>query len=444
MPLFPAFPLLPRAALSAKRRDLDLTAREERMAVDSVCSLFAESPLGFAAHEQALLWVARAALESQRQDVFADVASLWRDREAASGAWRCLAADALVQQDKRDDAREMLEAQTLCGDHEGGRLARLAALQVDSAPEEARANMLRALAAAPNNPEVCLHGSRVLEHLGEVPKAAKLVAHAVALAPRDPFVRSRAGDFFRHEGNLMRALQIWSDGLEPPSTGSLWLKTLFWHKVALPVPVNFERKPLPESALRPVIDLLLTLSLHRFWDEQAFAPIAKRAPDLARRQEVYWLRLLEYMRAGHHGRALALIHRARPGLHAWHPQLESALRQIATFRVTGVLNKEAGMNYESPTGRIHPFFISLDQWARKGTTYPTFEHLMLSDDVLAAACFAAGWDEAGLRVQYNAHFRDEFPPWYTRDLHAAWLGNGSKVLAARFAKPCSVGAAADP
>jgi hypothetical protein len=422
--------------------ELELNACNDLVDVESIAALYDETPESFETNESAALWAAKAALENDRQETLTNVAALWK-RPDASGAWACLKADTLSRQDRQHQAQELLESESLTDIHEGGRLARLATIKTETAPTEASDHMQQALNTAPEDPDVHLHAGQMLMHSGKRAEAAKHVEYAVSLAPHDPFVRDRAGDFFQRRGDHIRALQVWGEGLGPPSTGFLWLKTLFWCKIAHPVPIDFANKARPDGPLRPLIDLLLNLSPHRFWDELAFAPIVERVPELANRQEVYWLRLLETIREKKDVQALSLLKLSTFGRHAWHPLLERSLLQIMTFQEYNFLDSRPIAGSEIPKDGIHSFFYAIDQWAQGGTPSAAFHRLLQSEDAPAAACLAAGWFEAGLRLQKGAHFRNQYPAWYDSELEAAHQRNGSKALAAQFAQRRSVDPATD-
>jgi hypothetical protein len=61
----------------------------------------------------------------------------------------------------------------------------------------------------------------------------------------------------------------------------------------------------------------------------------------------------------------------------------------------------------------HPFFAQLDQYARNSQERvpQSLAAFLKSDSVFAAACFAAGWTQAGLRLARNAVLDPNAPAW---------------------------------
>jgi hypothetical protein len=216
----------------------------------------------------------------------------------------------------------------------------------------------------------------------------------LAVNPRDPFIRDALAERLRRDGRIAEAVRVWSEGLAAPSMGFLWTKTLFWSRVAVPAPVDWQSLVPPQDNLRPLVQSMRTLPASCFWDERAFAPVCETRPDLVSRQEVFWLRLLEALRVNNTGEALSLLNLNRFGRQSWHARLEVALLSLLTYRRLGFVDPALLRLCEGGGSKSHAFFDSLEAWAAGKTVSAEFVRVVQSDTAFAAALKAAGWTEA--------------------------------------------------
>lgn len=413
--------------------DLELNAYEGLHDIEALSTLFDGNPEDFAAHETASLWVAQAALETEQHETAKNFSEFWQKNNPGSGVWKCFEVDELVSQDKSQKALDLLNSTKLKKEYEAGRLSRIAWLNSTLPPDQSHSLIQKALSIAPQHSDVHIHAGYALERLGELKNAAEHIDKALRLDPQDVFIRNKVGEFYRRNGKFKRALTIWKKGLTPPSTGFIWLKTLFWQRVSVPIPLDVSVIPLPEGYQNPLLELIIQLPEDTFWDEAAFDLILKKSPDLLRCQEVFWLRLLEFIRLERYENALSLLKLARFENQAWHIPLEKALLQLLTFRLYSFLDPENIRQTDVSPKQNRPCFTVLHHWSLGKEPDAAFMNLMQSHHIFSAVFFAAGWHEAGLRLQQSQLPSVEIPLWYIQDIHSALKSNRSGEEAANFA-----------
>jgi hypothetical protein len=182
----------------------------------------------------------------------------------------------------------------------------------------------------------------------------------------------------------------------------------------------------------------MSLPPSRFWDDAGFESIAEEHPELASRQEVFWLRLTEALRARREADALTLVNLSRYGRRSWSIELESALPRMLTFRRLGFMDPSIrrASGDAQIEGARHPFFETLEQWARGTVKDPpeAFKRLLRSDSAFAAAYLAEGWSEAGLALLGASRFQGEWPDWFLRDVAKALHACRGDAKAREFMK----------
>ncbi|MCC6142305.1 MAG: DUF4114 domain-containing protein [Candidatus Hydrogenedentes bacterium] len=373
---------------------LELAVRRPMADGYGLLTLFSERPDCFRHDETASLIAARAQVEAGLREDFDRLHELWRTESRAPAQWVNLEADLLAHQGRPGDAGTLLERAKDIAGRDPGRLARLAWLGHRDYPEQAAALLAQAEAQAPEDPDVRLCRARILEERGEFAAAENAYRNALEAAPRDPILRDHVAEFYRRRGDHAQALRLWCDTLASPTLDSIWLKALFWSRVALPVDVAWKTFEVPAGRTKPLIEFLLRLPPGRFWKEDEFDAVAQSNPDFLSRQEVVWLRVLEYLRTGQENAALAILNVARFGRNAWHEDLEMCLLQILTYRRVGFTNP--ALRTETSPANRHPFFQQLDVFVQ-GTCEdgsPSITRILDSPNVFVQVFDAAGWKEA--------------------------------------------------
>lgn len=387
--------------------------------VEGLCNLYWEAPELFAEQESPALRVARAQVEAGHLDRYTTLRDAWRGREETPAAWLVLDADTLIKQEHPAEALSLVSAVTFEGRQEAVRLARLAELTMERDPVEAKALLSRAVALDPENTDVYIVRAEMYEIQGRLEKALTAYQRAFELNSTDLFVRDRLAEFHRRQGDYAKALAIWREGLTPPSMDFVWLKVLFWRRVAVPITVSWEKLTPPGGELHSLVDFLLRLPADVFWDERAFGPIGERQPEILSRHEAYWLRVLDALMEQNEEQALSLLNLQGYGNRSWRPELETALLRILLFRRSKFLGVAAGPadRGASVSGK-HPLFVKLAEWAQLKTADLPDEarRFLTSEFAFPAACCAAGWVEAGIRLLSSDTIPDDFPEWARKDL----------------------------
>jgi hypothetical protein len=418
----------------ARLEGLEISGFEQLGDVAGLWNLYRASEGLFEHRESASLRVGRAQVETEHFDEYQELRGTWSEREGRSDEWLALDVDVLRKQGKDTEGLALLDRESTASVEHGVLLAREAVLRAAHDPEAARALMARAIRLEPGSADVRLLQGQVIERLGGGREAEAAYVSALANAPGDPFVRDAVGEFYHRQGALRAATGTWRDGLSYPSLDVTWLKVLFWQRVSHPVEVNWSTLKPPESESRALIDFLLGVPPAEFWDAARFEPIAQSQPALLGRQEVFWLRLLQALKMTQEDEALSLLNLNRFGERSWHEELEVALLRILQFRRLGFMDPQVS-SPASTCRRAHPFFATLNAWVRGEQTegLEAFQRLATSEHVFSAACLAAGWCEAGLKLLRTPMPSGEFPTWFVRDILNALRCNRGEAKAQEFA-----------
>jgi len=392
---------------AGKRWELDAAGRERWDAIEmsayvqlrqpaELLALFKQSPKPFTTDEEAALVAARAQLETGDLEDFAALRKVWVSREGRVELWLGLEADLLVLQDQREEAILLLKRFKFDGPAEGTRLVRLGYLLAEQDPELSAKAMELAMQFGPKSSEVWLFTARHHEEAGRHKEAYAAYCHALELAPQDLFMRNQVAEFLARQAAYTKALQTWAACTEPPSMDFVWLKTLFWQRVANAEVGGALLGPCPPGALARLVEQLRKLSPKQFWDEDRLAQHTHETRD---RWELLWLQVLEALRLGKDDEALTLLNL---GLRSPHPMVENAIKQVLTYRRTGFF--EPGvvcLAANAPAAFRTALFVRLDQWI-VGTLEeePTDLIQMIEErTIYAAICRASGWHEAATRLE---------------------------------------------
>ena len=402
---------------------LEISACEMLGDVAGLAQVYEEAPGLFSERENPALEVARAQVEAGRFEDFEALREMWRTREGAPGAWLSLDADVLMQEDQDLEAHELLATHSFEGKQDCGRLARLAFLDGKENPGEAFALLKRAAELDPVNPDAYLYRAALLELHGRLDEALAAYRAALKCAPKNLFVKDRLAEFHCRRGDYAGALRIWGEGLEVPTMDFVWLKVLFWGRIACPLEVAWEKLERPPGALRPLVDFVLQLPPESFWDNTGFTSVAESHPHFNTRQDVFWLRLLQALREGHEVEALWLLTFQGFDRRSWRPDLEAALARILTYRrsgISGAIAAGSGSVAASPES-LHPFFAELESAMRQDghKISDATRDLVMSEYPFAAACLAAGWYEAALRLLRSTDLPPESPAWMREAIEKA-------------------------
>lgn len=363
----------------------------------SLMAIVQDEPEVVRESERSSILAGRGFLSAEDADGYDGLRDQLREGGAFERRWRELDAEALLVRGRTGEVVASLSGERLDQPDDAGLLARLALACAPESLERAMSIADRAVMLAPQNSETHLARARILEAADRFQEAEHSSARALQLAPRDPAIRLEVGAFFRRHGTYDKAVAIWSSGLRRPSNLDLWLQTLFWRKVAAPVAIDLKGLTPPEGERRPLVDFIRSLRENEFWDAQRFDQIAQARPQLAARQETYWLKLLDCLKRRDEAEALYLLNVQRFGSASWQPDLETALILIASYRTSGFMDpgllRDADAN--SGTGGA-AFFAQLNQWARGALAeVPAgLRAIVEGASAYATALRTAGWNAA--------------------------------------------------
>lgn len=394
--------------------ELELSIAEMSNDIGRMSDLFWDCPTWFAGHETASLIVSRIHIEIDQFEAYHVLRKSWQEREEQPRAWLALDSDTMVREWRLGDARQLLEEGPGL-EQDATRLVRLALLRVLESPEDPEASKIAADAVAlePQNPDVLSIAAKVAERQGHHKESLSRYQAAFSLAPGDPVIRDRYAEYCRRRFDYRAALRIWEQGLPAPSTDFIWTKFLFWTRVARPTRLDLKALPVPGGILSPLIEFLMKLPLNQFWNLKAFRQFEHYHSYLLSRPEVFWLRVLEAIRTGREmPEALALLSLDPAGRHSWQPELEAVLIWTILYRRSGMLGlvgTPAELNKLKCMS--NPYYEELRQVAVEEKPVSARLHALLkSNCAFAAACFAAGWNEAGLRL-LPKRIPAECPDW---------------------------------
>jgi predicted Zn-dependent protease len=399
----------PRPFRHADWQDLELRAFTETRAVSGLDRLYRQHPEILLHSEDGSLLLLRAWLAEGDSFSYEHLRSTWRGHENDPARWILLDADLMLKKGQRDEAKALLQQESLTGRNEAGRLLRLALLTATEDLPTAWTYLSLADQADPKNPEIHSARAQILEAAGRTANARVEYVSAVLSDPSNPLLRDQLAEFYRRKGNLDTAIKTWQDALPGASTDSMWVKALFWSKVVQPVQSPLPDEP-PEGPHAALIGLLRTTPSDRFYNfdrNDSYRLINSRP-------EAVWLGLLDYLKKDEELAARSLLESSSLAAYLLQPDLDTALRQILTFRRTAIL---PGWNPRDKTKpgsvRCHAFFTELKTLgdAPGGASEKTMT-LIQGPFAFSAACLAAGWREAGLVLWGGRPLTGDLPEWY--------------------------------
>ncbi|HPO13159.1 MAG TPA: DUF4114 domain-containing protein [Candidatus Hydrogenedentes bacterium] len=381
---------------------LEMTASKQARDAAQLAVLYENMPEVFVEDEPASLLAARAQVETDSVDTYHSLRRLWQGREAAPWDWLALEADVLIKQEKCGAAEALLEQGRFNGAQDSGRLARLGMLRARKADPNAPGLLANAVQLDARNPDVYWCQGQALEQAGHYPEACNAYQAALNAAPHNPFHRDHFAEFLVRQGDFKNALTVWRQGLEPPSIDVLWLKVLFWSRMALSQEIAWSNFPIPEGRLRPLVEFLIKLPGERFWDMEQFERLGLNRPELLARPETIWLQTLDALQQKREDTAFSLISLGQAGAQPYFEIVETALRQTLTCRRIGFCNPVLRcLRQETPPSLRHPFFQQIDLWAtaqmNEGTEH--FQKIVEGPALFSTLFQAAGWLEAARRLK---------------------------------------------
>jgi hypothetical protein len=382
--------------------------------------LYQRFPQAFENKENASLIIAGVLISEKNMPAYKKLRDAWKERSANPEAWFVLEADALLVENRNAEAIAHLNSQTFEGAADTGRLVRLALLSAKSNLQRAWELLAEAQVKDPKNPLIRSFRGQILEVIGQYPLARAEYGAAIQLAPGSPQFINQLAEFYRRHGNYSLALKTWETGLNLPGSDYLWLETIFWSRVFHPVDFNWKTHVPPEGSLKPLLDYLITLNPGVFWDASTYQNVPQGAEFIQKRQETFWLRLLQLLADGKETEAMNLLEVNPFNESSWSPTLEKTIRQVLAFRQTGeflpgITLESASDDKVSTQDTRHPFFVQLSALSMnqdKEKNIPqNLQQLLKGKDAFAAIFLAGGWLEAALQLKRTKYFPEGTPDW---------------------------------
>ena len=395
--------------------DLFITACVKLEAWGPLISLFDFSPATLDEREDAAIPVAALLIHVERTDDYQRLRDRWVDRTEREDDWFLLDAAHLTAIGDLDEAVEALASRTLSGESETRRLVHLGMLHVKSDPTAAWDYLTQAARHDDDNPDIHLLRARLLEAYNKIPLAEAEYFAAIAEDTQAWRLYDELGEFYRRQGRYRDALLAWGQGLKQPND-IMWAKVKFWSMLLQPVKADWPAiDEMQDGPLKPLYAYLQELPASAYWDETAAAEQPEMGQFLTSHQAPFWLRLVEWLRAGNEEKAGELVALNTHTKVSWEPDLELAMKRIFHFRKHGILTHE---NLTPSSKKKHGFFQQLDKITSEhpeGISRDDLPDQLLtlldSDEVFAAAFLAAGWNEAALQVSKVGVLPVGTPEW---------------------------------
>ena len=428
--------------------DLLIRASEATLNTPQLLVLYEYYPKAFDGHEKAALLIGNLFVASGRTKDYQALRDNWKGRETQPETWFVLDGDKFLAEGKRKEAIDHLNSKSFPGKADTSRLVRLALFYIFEQPKQAWEYLDQAYQKDPENPEIRSYRAKLLETLGRPNLALIEYAGALQSDPNNLYLRDQLADFYLRNKQVPQALQIWAENLKAPSLDLIWIKTLFWNKVAQPVGVDWKSLQPPKGKLDPLVQYLLALNPDQFWDASAYESVKDGTTYLRTQQVTFWLRLMQLLKDGKEREAGDLLKFNPFQTISWNPQLESALKKIIAYRLTGRFQLDAQLDETGSKKEGQPetnkpivtaenvlFYAQLDQLAqaKTGAVPEDLQALLKGPEAYTAALLSTDWNEAALKLHSLNVIPSDYPEWFTPQLAQAIRLNRGVPKALEFA-----------
>lgn len=422
--------------------ELFVQASAETQDVPQLEILFEFFPDVFKENETASLLVADSYIANNRLKDFQKIRSLWKDRETKVANWYVLDVDQLLLEGRRTEAANLLKSRMFKDKADVGRLIRLALLTASEDPKEAWKHLGEAYSKDPQNPDVRSYRAKLLESVGKYNLAHKEYLAATQIQPQNLFLKDQLAEFYLRQNQYPMALQVWEQALEPPSLDKIWVKALFWSKLTQPIHFDWERTPIPQGRLDPLIQYLMSLKPNEYWNSEKFEGVANGNYFLRTQQETFWLRLINALAKSNENEAMDLLKYNPYHTVSWFPELERVLIRVLNYRKNGTLTVdqvylpvEGARNDLPKVATLPPMFAEIEEFAENGgeKKMPAdLQNLLMSKEVFSAILLSLEWYEAGLKLHTMPAIPNDFPDWVAYNLGQALRENRGVMEALQF------------
>lgn len=403
--------------------------------------------------EAKALLISQRYIELNRLNDFIGLRDKFRGKEHKPAAWLGLDAQYLLSLGRQGEAEQLLKSKQFQGPEEGYRLTQLALLEIKRNPRLAVDLLTKALELDSHNLQALLIRGMLFESAGLQEIARLDYTTALQQEPNNIFYADTLAEFFRRDNKISLSQQIWAACLNNASSSELWIKALFWNKVAIDQGNFWGNATPPKTAQEPLIQYLLALPSTKFWDWEEFQKLPFAKQYLQTEQSTFWLRILAAIQEGQPQATdqmneprvnssqkqdqdiLSIIQSSPFGPVAYDPLLLRALTIVATYRSTNTLPPEGLVNFQTllteeqeraianALGQRHYIFAQLHEACRMQAhaVHPqtTSEQLnplldfLKSEKAYPALFLASGWlRSAVILTNYEEPFSKETPDWF--------------------------------
>lgn len=421
-----------------------IRASEATLNTAQLQMLYEYYPQAFEGHEKASLLIANLFVSQGRTKDYQALRDNWKGRETQPETWFVLDGDKLLAEGKSKEAVDFFNSRSFPGKADTSRLVRLALFYIFENPKKAWEYLDLAYNKDPENPEIRSYRAKLLETIGRPNLALIEYAGALQSDPQNLYLRDQIADFYLRNKQVPEALQIWKENLKAPSLDLIWIKALFWSKVAQPLDFDWNGTHPPQGKLDPLVQYLLALKSDQFWNSTAYEDVKEGSKYLKTQQVTYWLRLMQLLKERREKEAYDLIQFNPFQNISWNPQLEKAIKQIITYRATGSFSQEPqveekkslnGFGKPIGTGENVLLYSQLEKLAQeKEANIPSdFQALLKGPEAFTAALLATGWNEAALNLHSLTVIPADYPEWFAPQLTQAIRQNRGVNQALEFA-----------
>lgn len=421
---------------------LELDAAEKARDIERIVKLYGQIPSEVLKKEEASLLAARFFMHINDGAEFRKIRESWKGREAMEESWFVMEADQFLVNKDKVGAMVYLQSKSFAGTKDSGRLMRMAMIAGEKDTDEALGYLDQARNASPAQPDVHFFLGDFYEKM-EKPIPARLeYLLSLAVVPGNIFFGDQLAEFYRRQGNSDLAMFTWGSLIDQPFSEPIWMKVLFWSKVMKPSTVDIaKREPPSTGPLGAVVARMASMPPDSFWMENSEEPTSGTASQAIAIQCVYWLQLLERLKAKDEAKAADLMELNPNRAKSWKPGLERALIRVLHYRQMKTLQLPGEQqDVLPPQDEKHEVFTAIeDATKQERDNYPAvgvsreMDALLGSDRIFSWLLLASGWTEAGLRLGEGlAPMGEEAPAWAWDLMYRGIAANRGKTEATQF------------
>ncbi len=396
-------------------------------------------------NEKGALTLADLFLKAGNLTEYNNLRNLWTGREEHAAAWILLDAGELLQKGQMQQAYELLKDKKWNGKNEEERLMRIAIIKLQHNPQEALDILNAEFAKNPKNADLRLFRGKIYESQDKIPLAEQDFQAAANLEPHNFYLQDQLAEFYRRQKNYSKALTVWQKILAQSGNDQIWIKALFWNRVAEPINYVWKHSPIQNEKHKPFMNYLLSLKAGEYWNQDAFESTPENLDALSEYQTTYWLRLLQALKNHDEQEAMALLENNPFEANSWAPLMEITLHRILNYRKNSTLRIEGEIPHSEPIlgslssqNSIPNFYKELEQLAHQevnlaSLNLPTsMQALLNNQEAFVAVLLSEGWTEAGLQLQTLNAFSADFPDWFQRLYINGLRQNRGNPMALKF------------